>query len=428
MKVAAWLPHNNVQVSGSPRRRVEGLGTKLGLAFALLLSGCLSRAAVVTTSEDVAELDPVVIALLDTGANPYLELMEGNVGTIPGEATEIALSQAGGIRKRYDADEAMWDSMEFNRLYHFAGTRMLAISFAQLDAPINYDGGNHGAATAYLAAMNAPDAVIVAVQIDPAPCGDTRCLAHRSIAEGMEWIADQPWIDVVSISLNLPGNPPDSNAIDSEYARYVAASERAARDGKIILNSAGNYVIGPTTGYFAGPPWVIAVGGAESYSGGESLLAGKGVDIVANFTGLAPKVLSEELEWRSGTSFSTPIVAGTIANALQKIRTARPGANVTTHQLRDALNATGVYFTPTDWDPTPSNRGPLGLAPIYSASLPVLVQPQMGWGYIDGSFAEEIARRVLEDDLAPPPEKQQAILFQAQWQRAREEYWAQYAR
>lgn len=408
-----------------PRARLGGYAA----AIALLLSGCLSSTAVVGTSEDASTPpNPVVIAILDTGANPYLDILRADALPVPAAAIEVRISQTGTIEERKDADDAMWQSMELRRLYHFTGTRVLAISFAQLDAPINRDGGDHGAATAYLAAKNAPEAIIVAVQINPALCADAGCVADRSIAEGMEWIADQPWIDIVSISLGIPGNPPDLAALDAEYERFIAATARAATSGKMILNSAGNEVVGPATGYFAGPPWVIAVGGAESYSGGESLLAGKGVDVVANFTDLAPKVLSEDLEWRSGTSFSTPIVAGTLGDALHQIRAIRPTANVTPQQLRDALNATGVYFTPTDWDPTPSNRGPLGLAPIYSASLPVLVQPQMGWGYIDGSFAEEIARRVLEDDLAPPPEKQQAILFQAQWQRAREEYWAQYAR
>jgi len=58
----------------------------------------------------------------------------------------------------------------------------------------------------------------------------------------------------------------------------------------------------------------------------------------------------------------------------------------------------------------------------------VLAQPQMGWGYVDGGLAPEVARRVLENDLAPPAEKAQAMLFQAQWQKAREEYWATWPR
>ena len=379
-------------------------------------------------AEDGQSFEPLVIAVLDSGTNPYLSVFESvfPVGpAVNAPYRELNISQTGTISEREDLDASMWEQLEFATLYHFEDTRLLAISFAQGDAPINQDGSNHGAATSYLLAREAPLAIIVSVQISLGICrAEPNCIVDPSVAEGMEWIAEQSWIDVVSVSLGLPGNPPDDSALHPEYARFLAASEKAARDGKLLVTSAGNEIASPTTGYFAGPPWVIAVGGAESQSTGESLLAGKGVDIVANFTDRTPKVLSEELEWSSGTSLATPIVAGTLANALHMIRQSQPDANVSAQQLRDALNATGVYFSPTDWDPTPSDRGPFGFAPIYGASLPVLVQPQMGWGYVDGSFAGEIARRVLENDLAPPPEKQQAILFQAEWQKAREEYWA----
>ena len=365
------------------------------------------------------------MAVLDSGGNPYLDIWLSEGVELPAAAHEVVLSSEGSVRQRFDADRPIWDAMEFHKLYHFSGTRLLAISFAQLDAPINYDGARHGAATTYLAAREAPSAIIVSVQVDPAYCIRERgCLINASAAEGMEWIADQPWIDIVSVSMGFPvPNHPD---LHPEYVRYLAASERAARDGKLIVNSAGNSVVSEMAGYFSGPPWVVAVGGAESRASGESLLAAKGVDVVANFTDLAPKVLSEDLEYRSGTSFATPIVAGTLAHALHLVREADPQRVVTPQELRDALNASATYFDTTSWRPTWSDQDPL--APLFEASLPVLVQPQMGWGYVDGGLAPEIARRVLENDLAPPPEKAQAMLFQAQWQKAREEYWKSWPR
>jgi hypothetical protein len=50
----------------------------------------------------------------------------------------------------------------------------------------------------------------------------------------------------------------------------------------------------------------------------------------------------------------------------------------------------------------------------------------MGWGYVEAALADEIARRVLEDDHSIPPEKSQASLFQPRWQEARESFWANY--
>jgi len=398
----------------------------------LLLCGCAEPSADAAALHGTTDARrPVVIAILDTGTNPYLATFQSDEDVsafVPAQFEIFPLSRHGTPRERAEADDAQWQAAQLRTLYYFEGTRIFSISFAQDGPPVGRDGSRHGAVTTYLAAREAPGAVIVSVQAVPAAClpRDLSCFVNTSVAEGMEWIADQPWIDIVSISFNVPANPPVVPAAHAELARFIAASERAAASGKTILNSAGNYVMTPATDVFAGAPWIVTVGGAESRSQGEALVAAKGVDVVANFTDLAPAPLSEDLEYRSGTSFATPIVAGTLAHALHLVREAEPERVVTPQELRDALNASATYFDAASWRPTWSDQDPL--APLFEASLPVLAQPQMGWGYVDGGLAPEVARRVLENDLAPPPEKAQAMLFQAQWQKAREEYWKSWPR
>lgn len=62
---------------------------------------------------------------------------------------------------------------------------------------------------------------------------------------------------------------------------------------------------------------------------------------------------------------------------------------------------------------------------LLTQSTPVLAPAvQMGWGYVHGGLADEIARRVLEGDYVIPPEKALTAQWQAQWQALREEYWS----
>lgn len=49
--------------------------------------------------------------------------------------------------------------------------------------------------------------------------------------------------------------------VADEVRDYIAASRLAADSGKILIAGAGNTVTPPLNSYFAGPPWVIAVGG-----------------------------------------------------------------------------------------------------------------------------------------------------------------------
>lgn len=407
------------------------------MMLALLLGASISGCVGAREEPDppatpaAARGDPVVVALIDTGVNPYhaafrvsseIELAGGSFPSLPG-AEDVVLAANGSFETRRAADDEFWANVEIGQLYSFQGTRLAAISFSNKPGdPLILDNRDHGTGTAALVAREAPDALILMIQVDVTICDPVRptdaCSIFSQAAPAMAWAAEQPWIDIISLSLGRPANAP----YDTSMQAFVDASRVAHDNGKIITVAAGNTVVPPLAAYYAGPPWVIAVGGAQPASRGESADAAKGADVLANFTEYVPSQASiDAYTWTSGTSLSTPIVAGTLAHAMALVRA--QGKAVASKELRDALNATAVYFDLTDWDPTtpPTNDTRFNLV---THSLPVVAPfAQMGWGYVDGGLAEEITRRLVEGDLTPPPEKATTRQYQAQWQALRETYW-----
>ena len=412
----------------------EGALLRLGVLLALFatVSGCLAQgpAGGEAGGEDAdpARGRPVVIAFIDSGTNPYLDAVqvraEPDLSFLPA-VTRVVPARSGDLTERLEADGAFWASATPGVLYHFAGTRLLAMGFTEAYPRVTFDSQAHGAVVTQLGALAAPESIILVLQVDGGGCAPPEgCLFDPSVAAAMEWAAAQPWIDVISSSIGLPGNPPDDPAVHPEMARWLRASADAAASGKIVISSAGNEPVPNLMEYYAGPPWVISVGGAHEATRGDEALATKGVDVIANFSSTVQSAsIDGSTRMAHGTSFAAPIVAGTLANAMHQLRGA--GAEYETAQLREALNATAVLFSPTDWRPALPDETWLEEGPVTSA--PALTPAQTGWGYVDASLAPEIARRVLEGDLASPPEKAQTALFQERWQRAREEYWARYA-
>ena len=381
---------------------------------------------------------PVVVAIIDTGVNPYhgafLSPPGGvSVASLPdalAAAETVHLSSKGSYEERRAADAGFWDGVGAERLYAFAGTRVLAMSMSVHPAnPRILDVKEHGTGTAALVAREAPDAIVVVIQIDTTICDPGRLADECSIlsksAPAMVWAAEQPWIDVISLSLGFPANAPFHPAYNPGMQAFLEASRLAHDRGKLIVAGAGNTVAPPLAHYYGGPPWVIVAGGANPVTRGESADASKGVDVLANYTEYVPRQDSVDgHHWSGGTSYSAPIVAGTLARAIAALR--EQGNAAPAKDLREALNATAIHFQPTEWDPTkpPTNDSRENLI---TYTLPVVAPfAQMGWGYVHGGMAEEIARRVREQDLQPPAEKATTARYQAQWQGLREAYWKPY--
>ena len=379
---------------------------------------------------------PVVVAIIDTGLNPYHEAFQRDPhGLAAGDpfvamtgARMVELSSEGTYAERVAADEAFWSQAETGQLYAFPGTRLLALSVSHdpVEFPI-LDTWNHGTAVASLVMREAPEAVVVVIQTDVSTCQRPleHCQVLMNAAPAMAWAAEQPWIDVISLSLGELANNPHHPASNPYMKPFLDASRLAYERGKVVVAGAGNAVVPPLGAFYAGPPWVISVGGAVPGSRGESPDASKGVDVVANYTEYAPRAGSTDAYgWKLGTSYSAPNVAGVLARTISAVRA--HGGVATPGELREALNATAIHFQATEWDPTrpPSNET---LRNLVTHSLPVVAPfAQMGWGYVNGSLAGELARRVIEDDFQVPPEKATTALYQAERQALREAYWKQH--
>ena len=411
---------------------------RLALVVALLapaLAGCLdvegeSAGAVAETGQGASRRPPVV-AIIDSGVHTYHEAfraapgegIEGWYGTFG--ATRLDLAQAGDFAARVEEDRAEWESLESGRLYGFAGTRVLGVTFGHNKGELPFlDARRHGTAVASRVLQEAPEAILVVIQVDPGICNlvdPSDCPIFPQATEAMRWAAGQAWIDVISLSLGYPGNP--TLRMSPQEAEFVAASRLAHERGKLVVAGAGNTATPPLMSQFAGPAWVVSVGGAQPAHQGNQMEASKASDLIANYTAwVATSGTLDGWHWDVGTSFAAPTVAGTLAKAIGRLLEVAPDAPASPAGLRAALNASALLWGPTDWDPTakPTNDT---LSNLVSQAAPILTPLQSGWGYVDGSLVDELVRRVLEDDLAPPPEKAQTAAYMAEWQALRETYW-----
>src|ERR1051325_351263 len=224
-RTRAFILHHQVQELNSMR------GTAgLILAFIVLsgLAGCLQRpdaTAGQSVPDGVALPRPTVVALLDSGINPYHEAFRAsgvgaplleNLGI---SATRVNLSMMGSWQDRSAADDEFWQSVQSGELYAFSGTRVLAVTMGNgTQYGRILDNAAHGTQVAGVLAREDPNAIIVMVQVDGGFCplsGQPGCIDDASIARGMQWAASQPWIDVISVSIGLPGNVASPDAIES---------------------------------------------------------------------------------------------------------------------------------------------------------------------------------------------------------------------
>lgn len=396
----------------------------LAISLLLLLPGCVTEPRVASTPAAIAPVGSpgVVVAVIDSGLNPYHESLAAANHRFPAMASLVSLSTKGDYAERVAADASTWSALKPETLYGFEGTRLMGISFLDLGADLFLDSVGHGSMTSGIAARASPDATIIVVQVDGSVCMPTAedgCLLDPSVAKGLAWAAAQPWIDVISLSLAIPGNIPDPEDVHPEVRAYLDASRAAAASGKLVITAAGNSPPPGLLSYVNGPPWVVAVGAVQAEAHGSSLRTSQLVDLTANHTEYAPAPeTTDKYRYVSGTSISTPIVAGTVAQALFELRA--ENRDVRPADLRPALNATARYFRATDWNPTASpTKDPvfdllLVSAPVVAGSL------QMGWGYIEPVMAAQLKGAYINGS---PPRDEFTELSQSQWQAARERVW-----
>ena len=227
---------------------------------------------------------------------------------------------------------------------------------------------------------------------------------------------------MISLSFGSVAGEPYPAALYKDMREFHSALATALGNGKIVVASGSNSPPPGVADFVSGPPGVIRVGGAEATSHTSNVRTVAFPDVVANYTILAPAAYSSSTyEYAWGDSFAAPVVAGTVGEAIHMLR--EQGTPYDAAKLRRALNASAIQWAPSDYDPTksPSNDT---LQYLYSPPAPhILPGAQMGWGYVDGRLAPEIARRVTQGDYTPKADiaTQQAM---AAYQAAREAYWA----
>ncbi|HEX2021733.1 MAG TPA: S8/S53 family peptidase [Candidatus Thermoplasmatota archaeon] len=262
------------------------------LALAVAFAGCAAPAedalAPADAGADALAGARVVIAHVDTGINPYSLAFRDEsplawvhpsryLPGYPEDAPALRLSlNETDYAKAYEADKAVWDSVERDRLYWIPGTRIVgAVSFGPggtncppaatpplsyvpgdcADRPILDDHG-HGTMTASRMASRegslAPDARIVTVE-GPG-------------AHAVRWLADQGWIDAQTNSWLDFVPPPASDAVDGISEAFAHAASRMA-----VFAASGNgagYVLGfaPTPTYVldTAAPGVVLVGAHDN--------------------------------------------------------------------------------------------------------------------------------------------------------------------
>lgn len=427
-----------------PRRTVTR-AMPATICLAALLSGCLAPAGPPTQAipqEGLPAQPHVVVALVDSGINPYHVAFQAPPDfvlpkrVLAAAPTSIKLTLGSNWTQDFEADKAFWDQARLNTLYWFEGTRVLAIAMGDPSVPqqLYDDAPHHGTGTASAVLAQDPEAIVLMVEVNSASRTLPPFFDPTYVSRGIHWVASQPWIDVVSVSIGMPAGIP-LQGFDGIPADTLDAVEA----GKVVVASVGNDATPSLTDQIAGPPWVVKAGGVEPTQHGEALLASKLPDFVANFSALLPCADSVDARCSYiGTSFSSPLVAGAFSRAIHDLRVASRedggitdgalvdgnGLRVTKGQLRDAFNRTAAYWNTTDFAPTIPNTTGDPLLISGRVTDPILPAPwvQMGWGYVGPGLGDKVAR-LLGAHEPLPAKPAEAAAYMAALDAARHAYW-----
>ncbi|HVL87456.1 MAG TPA: S8/S53 family peptidase [Candidatus Thermoplasmatota archaeon] len=426
-----------------------GAKVTIAIAVAVALSGCLQPSSITDANQE--DLQPtgdnagvgrphVVVAIFDTGINPYHPAFRA-VG-LPEPALiipDLPTYETVDLSFETAYDDALQkdrsSSLEPGKLYWFRDTRILGYSHYQ-SSSYRYavlDEEGHGTAAASMVLKTNPDAIILAVETFP---------RGREI---LPWAANQSWIDVFSISSGPVANIPAE--FISPPPREQDGLRTAVENGKLVVGAAGNEPVPPWMAPDPGAPWSIGVGGAWSNTRGETAVASKTPDFVSEFVVkvASKETTADEWYWSTGTSYGAPFVAGVVSRAIYEVRetwghgksiidgayAVHPdGHRLTNTDVRLALNRTAAYWSPTDYS-APSDPTSCLVCTVGGATVPITpeipgtpVGPwlQMGWGFVNESTVPALVS-VLLGEIPLPEKPEGAKHFMDQIFKLREIYW-----
>lgn len=299
-----------------------------------------------------AQQPQVVIAMIDTGGNPYhvdfrdetrLAHPSTYLTGFPANARAVPLCFIDGSngaftynddcstswRTNVTADTPVTGSITVDELVWYPGTRLMGKSFAHEDAstPVGFDEGggdsntSHGSWVSSTAVGNkfgnCPECMLIILEADTVD----------GIDAAYAWAAQQPWIDVIttSITVGVIGVGLNPALFTGKHDGAVEASQ----NGKIFLTSSGNgaanFGLVPTSTflYDGGSPALIPVG-ASFDDGLASHWSDFPAEIMANGNSrqVAETASMSGQTAVGGTSFSSPGAAGVLAHSLLEARRA----------------------------------------------------------------------------------------------------------
>ena len=281
--------------------------------------GATASSAARSTSTTATTGDSrVVVAVVDSGINPYHDFFQVEQSSVTPEVLAefgigpeqvVTLTRTGNPADDYAADKArVWDKIKPGTPYWFTGTNIIAASFDGGSRPILPDAANdtHGVGvTASVLGAN-PEAVIAFAEGVADADAETFAFTH-------------PATDLITTSYGFPGSIPLGEHLVKSFEGVVGL-------GKIHTGAADNSpALSPFDGT-SGPWWALGIAGfQEGTTEGRQLLSGNVVDFVADFTQTLPYCdLCQSGGTRSvsGTSFATPTSAGVVSKVLLEARRA----------------------------------------------------------------------------------------------------------
>ncbi len=287
------------------------------------------RDATTADADSPGPLDRVVRHKVTNEVLPFTKHPSSYIPGFPATAEPIVLTLGGGYYKAND-DAAVWnrghEAIALTTWYWIPGTKIIGAFDASDNAAVNsqpdstpiFDDDGHGTAS-----------VSVAVGNTWGSC--PRCVV--AFIEGLSGDAEAfglSWVDFVSVSGGSLANVgiPDPLGVLGLEGETKAAAERGQTISYAAGNGVDNAFVVPEQTYASntlGPDWTIDVGAVSKTSNAAMLGSGKPVDWSSFASGTIPAACRNSYSTscgHSGTSAATPIATGHMASALLTVRAA----------------------------------------------------------------------------------------------------------
>lgn len=432
----------------------------LACLMAVSLPGAATASeATVSAAETTERPDPVVVATLDTGLNPFHPCFrrdwdeyrgEGDevvtprdfIPNYPEESVELPLTMGDTYEGSLTASQPVLDAIERETLYHVPDTNISFIGFGDLASEQLTDNKPHGAMAAsqiacerYGMGSNAHLVVLNYEELSKPLDLMPESGPPPSTDDLIRWAAAQTWIDVVHLNIaDLVPLPTEAEAVKTLIA-----------SGKMVVvaagNGPGNCCVGAPSELdkFPGPPGALVAGANDN--GGWALYSNLNPDVVmdGNAT-LAAASDSYGERGFNGTSSASPRITGYVAQVLGRLRATfghtweglltippnepRPATgplhdgSLSAAELHEVIRKT-AYPNPHEsrYD---GGEHHLFLVP-QPAELPFAWYPKMGYGEIS-EHTIDLALQVLAGE-APMPERPYEDSFFGLSRAIREQLW-----